>query len=68
MNKCKKCEKQLTFDEVALYKRLCGKFSEEFFCIACLAEHFKVSEELLRDKIKQFRTDGCMLFIKDDGN
>lgn len=62
MNVCKMCNRELTFDEIALYKRLCGKLAEEFCCLSCTAKHFKVSEELLRSKIRQFREDGCTLF------
>lgn len=63
---CKSCGRELTFDEIALYKRLCGKLAEEFCCLSCTAEHFKVSEGLLRDKIRQFREDGCTLFQNTD--
>lgn len=63
MDICKNCKKELAFDEIALYKRLCGKMSEEFCCLGCMAKHFRVTEELLLDKIKQFREDGCTLFI-----
>ncbi len=60
---CKKCGRKLTTDEIGLHKKLCGKMSEQFCCITCLSEHFQVSEELLREKIEQFRAMGCSLFI-----
>lgn len=34
----------------------------EFLCIKCLAEYFKISEDLVREKIEHFRKMGCTLF------
>lgn len=49
---CKKCERELTADEVGLHKKLCGKLSESHCCITCLSKHFEVSEQLLVEKIE----------------
>ena len=61
---CKNCGRRLTFDEIGLHKKLCGKGSTSFLCITCLSEHFKVSEAMLYEKIEQLRAMGCGLFIR----
>ncbi len=60
---CKKCGRKLNNDEIGLHKKLCGRLSESFCCITCLAEHFQVSEKVLREKIEQLRSMGCSLFL-----
>ena len=62
---CKNCGRKLTFDEIGLHKKLCGKGATSFLCITCLSVHFKVSEAMLYKKIEQLRAMGCGLFIKD---
>lgn len=62
-NFCYACEKEITSDEKGLHKKLMGRASERFMCITCLAKEFKVSEELLREKIKEFKEMGCTLFL-----
>ncbi|MBP3359979.1 MAG: hypothetical protein J6N52_03930 [Clostridia bacterium] len=61
---CKQCGAALSADEIGLHKKLCGKMSESFCCIDCLAKHFEVTRELLEEKIEQFRAMGCSLFIR----
>lgn len=63
MSKCYACGKELTHDEIGLHKKLMGRGSEQFMCITCLSNEFKVSEELLREKIKDFKEMGCTLFL-----
>lgn len=65
---CKKCGRELSQDEIGLHKKLCGKMSTSFCCVGCLSIHFGVSQELLREKIEQFRAMGCSLFIKEKKN
>lgn len=62
MDKCIKCKKELTRDEIGLHKRLMNRGDTEFMCKQCLAEYFSVSTELLDKKIEQFRDMGCTLF------
>ena len=57
------CGRELTKDEKALTKKLISRGAESFLCLTCLSAHFGVSEELLRDKIDQFRHMGCTLFL-----
>ena len=62
MTSCTACGRELTRDEIALTKKLINRGAESFFCLSCLAEKFAVSEELLKEKIDQFRKMGCTLF------
>ena len=50
-------------DEIALTKKLINRGMEKFFCLTCLAKSFSVSEELLKEKIEQFKRMGCTLFL-----
>ncbi len=60
--RCAGCGAALTGDETALTRKLVNRGTTAFFCLSCLAEHFQVSEEILRQKISQFRAMGCTLF------
>lgn len=60
--KCLKCGKMLSFNEIGLYRKMVNRGATEFLCISCLAEHFKISEEALQAKIEFFRKSGCTLF------
>ena len=62
MASCTQCGKELTRDEIGLHKKLVNRGATEHCCIECLSAHFHVSIELLREKIEQFRKDGCTLF------
>lgn len=61
-DKCLKCGKTLSFNEIGLYRKMVNRGATEFLCISCLAEHFKISQEDLRAKIEYFRKSGCTLF------
>ena len=61
-SQCIRCGKSLTKEDVGLHKKLLGRAAEEFMCIDCLAAEFKVSRQLLEEKIHQFRAMGCTLF------
>ena len=63
---CIKCGRELEFDETALHKKLFGKTLTEHMCISCMASHFRVTEQLLRDKIVQFKEMGCLLFVENN--
>ena len=60
--KCKICGRETTPDETGLYKKLVSRGATDSMCITCLAAHFKCGEELLKEKIKQFKKQGCRLF------
>ena len=59
---CVRCGASLTRDEIGLTKKLVNRGCTEFLCYECLAKHFQVSTELLREKVEQFREMGCVLF------
>lgn len=59
---CKKCEKKLTTDEIAMTKKMIGRESKEFYCLDCMAEHFGVKRRSLEEKVEYFKKSGCMLF------
>ena len=49
-------------DEIGLTKKLLDMKAKEFFCFSCLAEYLEVEEEFLREKVEEFRDEGCTLF------
>ena len=59
---CLQCGRPLQADEIALTKKMINRGAEQFFCLSCLAAHFDVPEENLREKIREFREMGCTLF------
>ena len=59
---CHRCRAPITPDEIGLTKKLINRGCTEFQCYNCLAEHFRVSVALLKEKVEQFRDMGCMLF------
>ena len=59
---CQRCGAPLTRDEIGLTKKLINRGCTEFLCYECLAKHFRVSVDLLKAKVEQFREMGCTLF------
>ena len=59
---CKLCGAPLSRDEVGLTKKLINRGTTEYLCFHCLAEHFRVTVALLREKVEYFREMGCTLF------
>lgn len=63
MSSCYVCGKEpLTKDEIGLTKKIINKNANSFYCLSCLAESLEVTEEELLDKIKEFKSEGCLLF------
>lgn len=60
--RCISCAAVLTGDEIAMTRKMINRGATEFFCLHCLAEHFRVSEDVLRQKIAEFKAMGCTLF------
>ena len=60
---CLQCGRVLETDEIALTKKMINRGATRFFCLPCLAAHFDVPEENLREKIREFREMGCTLFL-----
>ena len=64
MSYCLKCGRELTYDEIAVYKKMVSRISAEFMCKICLAERFDLSVEFIDMKIEQFKSQGCLLFTE----
>ena len=57
------CNKGLEKDEIALCKKLLGRKTKQFLCIDCLSEYLNTDQDLLLQKIEQFKDEGCTLFL-----
>ena len=60
---CDKCGKELSKNEIGLNKKLISRNTLEFLCMDCLAEYLGTIRELLEEKIEQFKSEGCDLFV-----
>lgn len=49
-------------DVIALNKKLFNKDITTFSCLRCMANNLEVTEDDLRDKIEEFKEEGCTLF------
>jgi len=58
-----KCGAELHPNEIGLHKKLVNRGSTEFMCMKCLSEFFKISIPDCEKLIKNFKEDGCHLFI-----
>ncbi len=60
---CPACGKAgLSKEEVGINKKLLGERTEIFYCLDCLAGYLDASVQDLRDKIEEFKEQGCKLF------
>ncbi len=60
---CVSCFKEgLDKDTIALNKKLLGLDIKEFYCLDCLADYLGVTVSELKDKIEEFKDEGCKLF------
>ncbi len=62
-HKCRICKALLNKDEIAVSKKLLSRDIDKYFCIKCLADYFETTEEILEERIEDFKRDGCELFI-----
>ena len=60
---CADCRKQITKDEIALSKKLIDPDTDEFYCLACMADNFGCTVADLEVKIQEFKEQGCTLFL-----
>lgn len=63
MKICVYCSKNIKKDEFALCKKMLGKNTKQFLCLACLSEYLNTDQEILIEKIEQFKDEGCTLFL-----
>lgn len=60
---CISCgKKDLDKNTIGLNKKLLGKDITNFYCIDCLANYLGCTVEDLKDKIEEFKDEGCILF------
>ena len=60
--RCVRCGAPLVKDDIAMTRKMINRGAESFYCLPCLADHFELTEDILREKIKEFRAMGCTLF------
>ena len=61
--KCVSCLKfDLQKDEIAVCKKLLGRKVKNFYCLDCLAAYLGTTVEDIKDKIEEFKAEGCVLF------
>ena len=60
---CCDCGKTLKKDEVALTRKLIDPDAEDFYCLDCMAEYIGCAVEDLKEKIVEFKEQGCTLFL-----
>ena len=61
--KCRLCESKLDKNAIGLSKKLMGRKITKFFCINCLAAHIDIPAEDLYAMIRDFKDQGCTLFL-----
>jgi len=54
----------LTRDAFALSRKMINRALQEGYCLPCLARHFQLPEDLLLQKIEEFKKMGCTLFFE----
>ena len=59
---CMNCSKKLKKDDIALSMKYFGRQIEKFKCINCLAKSLNIKPKELKEKIKEFKQQGCALF------
>lgn len=63
INKCIACLKEnLDKNTIGINKKLLGESVDTFYCIDCLADFLDTTVEELKDKIEEFKDEGCDLF------
>ena len=59
---CISCGKPISKEEAGIHKKLLDEDAKAFYCIDCLAAYLEVSAQDIRDKIEEFKEQGCKLF------
>ena len=62
MTACYICGEPLTKNEIGLTKKLIDEKAKKCYCLSCLADELEVTEEELREKIEDYKNEGCPLF------
>ena len=61
--KCEYCDKALHKEEIALNKKLISSKTKQFLCFDCLSIHLETTVAELKEKIEEFKEEGCTLFL-----
>jgi len=60
---CSYCDKEkLSKDEIGINKKIIHRQIERMMCLTCMAAYFETTEDELKEKIEEFRRQGCSLF------
>lgn len=64
---CTQCEKKVTADDIALFRKLICRNAERYMCISCLSDELGFPRKKLDDLVDYYhRTGLCSLFPKYD--
>lgn len=63
MANCMQCGRELTHNEIGAHRKFINRGAAEFYCRECLAAHLGVTPERIDEKIRQFKQQGCTLFV-----
>ena len=55
-------KKSLDKDTIGINRKLLGENIENFYCMGCLADYLGCTVLELREKIEEFKNEGCKLF------
>lgn len=60
---CMQCGRALTHNEIGAHRKLINRGATEFYCLSCLAAYLGVTQGQIEEKIRQFKRQGCTLFV-----
>lgn len=61
---CIVCGKiDLNKDTLGINKKLLGDQIQNFYCMDCLADYLECTIDELLEKIEEFKSEGCKLFM-----
>ncbi|MBF0233947.1 MAG: hypothetical protein HQK65_13045 [Desulfamplus sp.] len=60
---CYVCGKEkISKNEIGLTKKLLDINDGAYYCLDCLAEQLEVDTDFLLERVKEFKSQGCILF------
>ena len=60
---CCDCGRTLKKDEIALTRKLIDVDTEDFYCLDCMSDFLGCTVQDLKEKIQEFKEQGCTLFL-----
>ena len=61
--RCRACDQDITDkNTIGLNKKLIGRQVKSFLCMDCIANYLNLTVEELKEKIEEFKDEGCTLF------